>query len=138
MRLCTVEGCENKHLAKGLCNKHYARKHYYDNIETEREKARFYAKKFSKTRKTTKKWHEKNKDKVRKYYNKRREEHPEIFKCYTAVRTKLRNGTLKKGKCVICDSTKTEAHHEDYSKPFDIVWLCKKHHGLIHRKCSND
>lgn len=38
-----------------------------------------------------------------------------------------RNGTLKKGICH-CGDTKVQVHHEDYSKPLDIVWLCKKHH----------
>ena len=39
----------------------------------------------------------------------------------------LRNGTLKKEKC-FCGKRKVEAHHEDYSLPLNIIWLCKKHH----------
>ena len=26
-----------------------------------------------------------------------------------------------------------ERHHEDYSKPKEIVWLCKKHHKMLSR-----
>lgn len=30
-----------------------------------------------------------------------------------------------------------ERHHPDYSKPKEIIWLCKKHHRKIHtRKCE--
>jgi hypothetical protein len=25
-----------------------------------------------------------------------------------------------------------EAHHNDYSKPLDITWLCRVHHGREH------
>lgn len=32
-----------------------------------------------------------------------------------------------------CEST-GERHHPDYSKPLEIVWLCRKHHRMIHRK----
>jgi hypothetical protein len=37
---------------------------------------------------------------------------------------------------------KAERHHPDYSKPKEVIWLCKQHHELIHhkeyRKCSED
>lgn len=27
---------------------------------------------------------------------------------------------------------KPEAHHPDYSRPFDVVWLCPAHHKQVH------
>lgn len=33
MRLCEVEGCDNKHEAKGLCNKHRIRKRKYGSVD---------------------------------------------------------------------------------------------------------
>src|SRR5690242_20501769 len=33
MRICTVEQCDRKLYAKGLCNKHYQRKNIYGNAE---------------------------------------------------------------------------------------------------------
>lgn len=35
--------------------------------------------------------------------------------------------------CEVCGSTvKLEAHHEDYSRPMYIHWLCQKHHAELH------
>lgn len=43
-------------------------------------------------------------------------------------------GLLKRPKsCSKCAETKNiEAHHEDYSKPLDVIWLCTKCHGERH------
>jgi len=45
----------------------------------------------------------------------------------------IRRGKIKKGVCEVCASKKAEAHHEDYSKPLVVKWLCRKHH-LEHHK----
>jgi hypothetical protein len=41
-------------------------------------------------------------------------------------------GKLKRKPCVICGNKKVEGHHEDYNKPFEVLWLCKKHHLARH------
>lgn len=43
-----------------------------------------------------------------------------------------RDGRVKPGKCQICGYRNVEAHHYDYTKPLNVVWLCKKHHEKIH------
>jgi hypothetical protein len=54
----------------------------------------------------------------------------EKAKATWTVNNAIRDGKLERGaECSVCHSTKNvEAHHEDYSKPLEIVWLCKKHH----------
>lgn len=42
----------------------------------------------------------------------------------------LRKGI--KGLCSVCGKSNAEAHHDDYSKPYEIVWLCVKHHSQLH------
>lgn len=42
--------------------------------------------------------------------------------------------------CLVCGSTsRVEGHHEDYSKPLDVLWLCRHHHLDLHkikRRCD--
>ena len=45
--------------------------------------------------------------------------------------TAIKNGTIKILPCLICGD-KAEAHHPDYSRPLDVMWLCKPHHRETH------
>lgn len=56
----------------------------------------------------------------------------EKLKAHAAVRAALRDGTLERGKCEDCRSLRTEGHHEDYSKPLVVVWLCRADHRRRH------
>jgi hypothetical protein len=40
-------------------------------------------------------------------------------------------------RCSSCNEEKElEAHHSDYSKPLEVVWLCRKCHRHEHRTCN--
>ena len=43
----------------------------------------------------------------------------------------LKKGTVVKHPCFICGE-KAEAHHPDYDRPLDVVWLCPLHHKQAH------
>lgn len=59
---------------------------------------------------------------------------PIARKCQMAVGTAIRDGRLVKGVCEVCGSTsKIHGHHDDYSKPLDVRWLCPKHHAEWHK-----
>ena len=65
----------------------------------------------------------------RRDFQKRRDKN----KIYKSVAYKVLRGDIKKSPCVICGELKVEGHHNDYSKPLDVVWLCKEHHVWLHR-----
>jgi transcription elongation factor Elf1 len=44
----------------------------------------------------------------------------------------IKNGTIQVLPCLICGE-KAEAHHHDYSRPLDVMWLCSKHHREAHQ-----
>lgn len=51
-----------------------------------------------------------------------------------AVKNAVRKGTLARKPCERCGSPKVSAHHHDYSKPLDVIWLCGTHHAEAHGK----
>jgi len=54
--------------------------------------------------------------------------------CHTAVSNAIMLGHLVRKSCEVCGTPDAQAHHEDYSKPFEIKWLCPHHHMLLHRE----
>lgn len=59
----------------------------------------------------------------------------------TKTRYRIARGILVKQPCEICGELKVEAHHDDYHKPFEVRWLCIKHHHEFHgkqRKANHD
>lgn len=53
---------------------------------------------------------------------------------HTAVARAIRNGVLTKCNCERCGSANTLAHHEDYDKPLDVMWLCQPCHKARHKE----
>lgn len=51
-----------------------------------------------------------------------------------AVMNALRSGKLIKQACEVCGCSQTEGHHDDYTKPIDVRWLCQEHHRMAHRR----
>lgn len=52
----------------------------------------------------------------------------------TAVSNAVRDGKLLRSpECQVCGvTTNTHGHHEDYSKPLEVLWVCNACHALIH------
>ena len=63
--------------------------------------------------------------------NKWMKQFPERKKAHMKVYHAIKNGVLIKEPCFICGE-KSEAHHPDYSRPLDVVWLCASHHRQAH------
>lgn len=64
--------------------------------------------------------------------HKHRLKNPDAYRARYAVSNAVRDGRLKKPeKCEICGGRFwLHGHHDDYSKPLDVIWLCAKcHHG---------
>ena len=50
-----------------------------------------------------------------------------------AVSNAVRDGRLTRQQCEVCGKQQAQAHHDDYSKPLDVRWLCTTHHAEWHK-----
>ena len=61
-----------------------------------------------------------------------RSKFPEKHTAKNALSYAVKKGRVKKKPCEVCGKEKAQAHHDDYSKPLDVRWLCVKHHNEHH------
>lgn len=57
-----------------------------------------------------------------------------ITMCHNKVARAVRRGLLTRAPCSVCGNKNSLAHHESYSKPLDVVWLCQVHHKARHKE----
>lgn len=69
-----------------------------------------------------------------------REAHPRERAAQLKLAAAVRSGKVFKWPaCAMpeCASTKPVAHHADYDRPLDVVWLCQAHHKQAHAIVDN-
>jgi len=52
------------------------------------------------------------------------------------ARRAIISGRLQRAPCEVCGSSKVDAHHDDYSMPLAVRWLCRTHHVEHHAKAE--
>lgn len=64
-----------------------------------------------------------------------REKYKIRYKAYCSVANAIRDGKLIPRPCEVCGTEEfVHAHHEDYSKPLEVKWLCGIHHKARHKE----
>lgn len=51
-----------------------------------------------------------------------------------ALREAVRRGEIKKQPCHKCGRQDSSAHHWNYDRPLDVIWVCPPHHAESHGK----
>lgn len=121
---------------------HRGKPNYYKN---------YYNKNNEKIKIVVRAWQEKNRERVRELARewaknnrfkstlsrkRNRAKYPEKYHANNQIYIAKCRGDLISKPC-FCGETKTEAHHPDYSKPLEVIWLCRKHHGEEHEKMKS-
>ena len=104
---------------------------------------------------TSRHWREDNKERANATIKRWKQEHPEVVsaskaryaaknplkkRAQSAVNHAIRDGKLlKPTECSECNATGTiQAHHCDYSKPLEVMWLCQICHIDWHKEHGTD
>lgn len=63
--------------------------------------------------------------------------YPEKEAARRQVRSAIASGSLTRLSCEVCGAPEVEAHHDDYSRPLDVRWLCRVHHREHHARATS-
>lgn len=102
------------------------------------------------TKNDVRQYREKNPDTLRRYEKQRfqrperrasvartteawRHSNPERKRAHVRVKRAVESGRLNRLPCQVCGTNEqVHGHHENYSRPLDVVWLCALHHHRHH------
>ncbi len=84
-------------------------------------------------------WNKKNIEKVRETRKKAKKKNREKNKARLMIMNEIRRGRMTRPiACQIClKECKPDGHHTDYSKPLEVMWLCKVCHAHKHNKLKD-
>ena len=73
---------------------------------------------------------------LKQYLRKRRKANKKKWQCSTIMWHAINSGELiKPDVCSECGTVdRVPGHHEDYSKPLEVIWLCGKCHRKRHKQ----
>jgi ribosomal protein S27AE len=72
-------------------------------------------------------------EKYREYRLRAEARHPEKIRARSQTHDAMKRGKLIRQPCEQCGEAKSQAHHDDYSKPLDVRWLCHPCHVAHHK-----
>lgn len=73
---------------------------------------------------------ERNRERAKQAYA----DNPEATRARAMIAGLIRAGLIERQACQVCGTEiRVDGHHPDYSKPLEVIWLCRTHHWLIER-----
>ena len=63
-------------------------------------------------------------------------ENPEKRRTRGIIYNNIKSGKMERPDiCSLCGiDTEVQAHHEDYTKPLEVIWLCRSCHKRVHTR----
>jgi len=118
------------------CTKTDVRKNRKENIEYYRQydkvRHRNNPERKQQTLENARLWRKNNKKRMADFRKAWEIKNPEKRKAHNDLNNAVRSGKITKKPCYICGEEKVEAHHPDYKKTLEVIWLCMQHHKELH------
>ena len=62
---------------------------------------------------------------------------PAKHRAHNAVSHAIYRGNLVRRPSAVCGDENSDAHHEDYSRPMDVIFYCRIHHRARHKELED-
>lgn len=115
----------------------YDKKYYEQNKERIKAASRRYYERHKEKRLVyVHQYQKEHRDELNAYQRKRkREDKNTIIRCraHEKVANAVSHGFELHKPCEICGAENSFAHHDDYTKPLEVRFLCQKHHSEWHK-----
>ncbi|KKM65013.1 hypothetical protein LCGC14_1495510 [marine sediment metagenome] len=142
---CSVDGCKDTCVGNDLCSKHNMALYRYGNATGKPKIKKIciacgseFENKYEITQYCSNKCYRSTPESKVKAYQaikKNRTKYPQKNKIRDLTSKRInREKTLIRLPCEVCGNKDSEAHHFNYEHPLNINWLCKKHHGEVHKQ----
>lgn len=108
------------------------RKKYIEKISFKEALKRISDKdRFERNRKKHLEWSKDNRDRLNAYQKEWYQKNKEKRRAHVILNRAIKSaGVVRPNTCSQCNKEcKPDGHHEDYSKPLDIIWLCRACHS---------
>ena len=145
----SCKACQSKYAKENYARIYAGQKKWrFDNLESVRKQRKEYCEQRKEQKKEydheyqkknrekinagKRAWRAKNPDKSFEYTKKSQAKHPEKRVARRKLNRAIELGTIARMPCEVCGNSKVDAHHDDYTKPLEIRWLCRKHHAEHH------
>lgn len=115
---------------------------YQCKVCVKKRQQRYYDKNRNHIKERQRVYDKENREALRERWNNETEKRKERFPLKISARNKVQSAVLlgkitKPEACEICGETPDyplHGHHEDYSKPLEVIWLCSPCHRDLHRE----
>ena len=108
---------DGRHAICKCCRRAYFRDYYWADPEREKRRA--------------KEWRREHPERHKQIAKRSRDPVKEAARVLLC--SAVRSGRLVRQPCAVCGRVMVEGHHEDYTKPLVVTWLCRRCHKRLHR-----